>query len=213
MDRHRQGTWAASRCGPSSVSRPKRLTGVGPSAQTLGLAVTPLVTFWQQAPTASAGKRCLPRHTGLPALASSQSVGGMPAPRYPCCPWLPRLLSRSRLFSQGNDAAPNRINRWRYTQSPPPRSTLLRGGDASGCACGHECQAPVHRLRQVFFHLAGEPNFHWSGQPPARRLGRVALLLYAAPRGQAAFPASAAQPALVRELNQPLSSGRSGQTA
>ncbi len=117
----------------------------------------------------------------------------MPAPRSLCCPWLPRLLSRSRLFSQSNDAAPNRINRWRYTQSAAPRSTLLRGGGASGCSFGQEHQALVRRLRQVFFHLAGEPNFHWSGQPPASRLGRVALLFYAAPRGQVAFPASAAQ--------------------
>ncbi len=117
----------------------------------------------------------------------------MPAPRSLCCPWLPRLLSRSRLFSQGNNAAPNRIDRWRYTQSAAPRSTLFRGGGASGSFCAHECQAPVHRCRQVFFHLAGEPNFHWSGQPPASRLGRVALLFYAAPRGQVAFPASAAQ--------------------
>jgi hypothetical protein len=177
----------------SSVARAKRFPGVRPSAQTLGLAVTPLVAFWQQAPTAHAGKRCLPRHTGLPAPASSQSVGGMPAPRSLCCPWLPWLLSRSRLFSQSNNAAPNRINRSRYTQSPPPRSTLLRGGGASGCPCDQERQAPAHRLRQVFFHLAGEPNFHWSGQPPASRLGRAALLLYAAPRGQVAFPASAAQ--------------------
>ena len=145
------------------------------------------------APTAGAGKRCLPRHTGLPALASSQAVGGMPAPRYLFCPWLPPLLSRSRLFSQSNNAAPNRISRWRYTQSAAPRSTLFRGGGASGCACDQERQALVHRCRQVFFRLAGEPNFHWSGQPPASRLGRVALLLYAAPRGQVAFPASAAQ--------------------
>ena len=177
----------------SSVARAKRLPGVSPSAQTLGLAVTPLVTFWQQAPTVSAGKRCLLRRTGLPSPASSQSVGGMPAPRSLCCPWLPRLLSRSRLFSQSNNAAPNRINRWRYTQSAAPRSTLLRGGGASGRSCGQERQAPAHRRGQIFLHLAGEPNFHWSGQPPASRLGRVALAVYHPPRGQVAFPASAAQ--------------------
>jgi len=117
----------------------------------------------------------------------------MPAPRSLCCLWLPWLLSRSRLFSQSNNAAPNRINRSRYTQSPPPRSTLLRGGGASGCPCGQERQALVHRCRQVFLHLAGAPNFHWSGQPPASRLGRVALAVYHPPRGQVAFPASAAQ--------------------
>ncbi len=192
-DLHRHGTWPARRSLPSSASRAKRHTGVGPSAQTLGLAVTPLALFWQQAPTAHAGKRCLLRCPGLPSPASSQSVGGMPAPRSLCCPWLPRLLSRSRLSSQSNNAAPNRTNRWRYTQSAAPRSTLFRGGGASGSSCGQECQALVHRLRQVFLHLAGEPNFHWSGQPPASRLGRVALLFYAAPRGQVAFPASAAQ--------------------
>ena len=37
------------------------------------------------------------------------------------------------------------------------------------------------------------PNHHWSGQPPASRLGRQALTVYPAPRGQVAFPASAAQ--------------------
>ena len=110
-DLHRPGTWPARRSLSSSASRAKRHSGSGPSAQTLGLAVTPLVTFWQQAPTVSAGKRCLLRCTGLPSPASSQSVGGMPAPRYLFCPWLPRLLSRSRLFSQSNNAAPNRVNR------------------------------------------------------------------------------------------------------
>ncbi len=117
----------------------------------------------------------------------------MPAPRRPCCPWLPPLLSRSRLFSQSHNAAPNRVNHSRYTQSPHPRSTLFRGGGASGCPCGQERQALVHRCRQVVFHHAGEPNFHWSGQPPASRLGRVALVAYHPPRGQVAFPASAAQ--------------------
>jgi len=36
-------------------------------------------------------------------------------------------------------------------------------------------------------------TLHWSGRPPASQLGREALLVYAAPRGQAGSPASAAQ--------------------
>jgi len=47
--------------------------------------------------------------------------------------------------------------------------------------------------RAVLLSPCRRPNHHWSGQPPASRLGRVALKLYAAPRGQVAFPASAAQ--------------------
>jgi hypothetical protein len=39
-DLRRQGTWPASRCGPSSGQRAKRLPGYGPLAQTLGLSVT-----------------------------------------------------------------------------------------------------------------------------------------------------------------------------
>ncbi len=38
-DLHRQSTWPARRCGPSSASRAKRLPGFGPSAQTLGLTI------------------------------------------------------------------------------------------------------------------------------------------------------------------------------
>ncbi len=39
-DLRQQGTWPAKRCGPSSASRAKRLPGYGPSAQTLGVAIT-----------------------------------------------------------------------------------------------------------------------------------------------------------------------------
>ena len=48
-------------------------------------------------------------------------------------------------------------------------------------------------FRAALLSPGRRPNCHWSGRPPASRLGRVALWLYAAPRGQVAFPASAAQ--------------------
>ena len=53
-----------------------------PSAQTLGLAVTRWSRSGSRRPRSAAGERCLASFHWPSRPASSQSVGGMPAPRY-----------------------------------------------------------------------------------------------------------------------------------
>jgi hypothetical protein len=202
-DLHRPGTWPAKRSLSSSASRAKRHTGSGPSAQTLGLSVTPLAPLRRRSCTGSHGehKRQCCRTTSLghpsqpnevqrpPSRAGanvSQFVGAGPARL--ATP--PALAPASCAFavregaavglSQAHNAAP--ANRALHRPAFGQHRTRFAGAAKS---------APTSPL--VLLLPGRRPNCRWSGQPPASRLGREALKPYAAPRGQVAFPAAAAQ--------------------
>ena len=181
-DLHRHGTWPAKRSLSSSASRAKHHAGSGPSAQTLGRRGHS-AGFALAAQLTAIERETVPTSFLRPfALASSQSVGGEPA--------------------SGFDSAFATIG---FCRGPAVQSVLRRRPRLSASTA---VQAAINRSTQhqhlgrrgtsgpspsVLLSPCRRPNCHWSGQPPASRLGRVALAVYAAPRGQVAFPVPAAQ--------------------
>jgi hypothetical protein len=182
VDCHRQGTWPARRPVPSSVARAKRLPGVSPSAQTLGRcghSACPALA------TAAHGrqKEAVPSSSHWPSCSRQQSVRGR------------RARSRATLARLAYTVAvvvpPFSLN---HVAAPGPRAAAVLAAISGSTQChtlGRRGAAAPSRA--VPLSPCRRPNHHWSGRPPASRLGRVALWLYAAPRGQVAFPASAAQ--------------------
>ena len=183
MDRHRQAAWPAHRPVSSSAARAKRLPGIGPSAQTLGRRGHSAGTNLATQPTASTSMLlALSRTSGVTQRGCSQFVGGVPAPGG---------LGASASF---------RGCRGPTDQSVPRRRPRLSAATALQAAISSSTQLQHLGRRgtsgpspSVLLSPSRRPNCHWSGLPPASRLGRVALAVYPAPRGQVAFPAAAAQ--------------------
>ena len=181
-DLHRHGTWPARRCGPSSVARAKRHPGSGPSAQTLGRRGHSAGAALAAQPTAIERETVPDLSHRLPALAYSQSVSGVPAPGF----W---SASASALCCRG--PADQSVSRRRPRLSAGPTLQAAISRSTQSLSLGR--RGTLGPSRSVLLSPGRRPNCHWSGQPPASRLGRVALAVYAAPRGQVVFPASAAQ--------------------
>ena len=81
-----------------------------------------------------------------------------------------------------------------HVAAPGPRAnTVLAAIAGSTQRHNLERRGAVGPSRAVHLSPCRRPNHHWSGQPPASRLGRKALAVYHSPRGQVVFPASAAQ--------------------
>jgi hypothetical protein len=182
VDCHRQGTWPARQPVSSSVARAKRLPGVSPSAQTLSLAVTPRAPLWQQQLTVSM-KETVPFSIHWPHCPGLQSVGGR------------RARSRASLARLAHTVAvvvpPGSLI---HVAAPASRASTVLAAITGAT----QWQQLVRRgaagpYRAVRFSPRRRPNHHWSGRPPASRLGREASAVYHPPRGQVAFPASAAQ--------------------
>jgi hypothetical protein len=181
-DLRRQGAWPAHQPVSSSVARAKRLPGYGPSAQTLGPAVTPRVPLRRLDPPAHAQRKRQCRfstaggHSDGPnddqrRFAASanvgQSVGADPAN--------PSSSSRAR------------PSHWRaFAKERRRREPDRRHRHASRLGAGCPLEPPS-AARQAWrcVRCSGSPSClrpraacltgRSSGPPPARRLGREAL--------------------------------------
>ena len=81
-----------------------------------------------------------------------------------------------------------------HVAAPGSRATFVLAAIARSTHSHHlGRRGAVGPSRAVHLSPCRRPNHHWSGQPPASRLGREALAVYHPPRGQVVFPASAAQ--------------------
>ena len=121
-DCHRQGSWPARLSLSSSASRAKLLTGVSPSAQTLGLTSNSELSFARFCVVKPSSSQSHVGASRLGAVATSEVARSRRLRR---CPQSLQQFLEVLAVRHKDEVAPQSIHRWRGCEHKPASSASL----------------------------------------------------------------------------------------